>query len=79
MPDGGTVGTVHVEARLQAAGPGQGLWSAFWLAPVDKKYGSEWPLSGEVRAALPRGQPPVGAVGTGMSWRWLSGHHAEQC
>lgn len=40
---------MHVEARIQAAGPSQGVLSQLWMLPPDAKYGSDWPASGEVR------------------------------
>lgn len=49
LADGTTVDTVHVEARIQAAGPSQGVLSQLWMLPPDAKYGSDWPASGEVR------------------------------
>ncbi len=39
---------MRVEARIQVPQPGQGLWAAFWLSPLNFSYGG-WPLSGEVR------------------------------
>lgn len=50
LGDGTRVASVHIEAKVQAHRPGAGLWSAFWLAPKEKKYGA-WPQSGEVRLA----------------------------
>ena len=44
--------TVHVEARIQAAGPSQGVLSQLWMLPPDPKYGADWPASGEVRGRL---------------------------
>lgn len=51
LPNGaGPADTVHVEVRLRAAGPGQGLLSAAWMLPASPAaYGESWPLSGEVR------------------------------
>ncbi|GAB4822324.1 hypothetical protein N2152v2_009370 [Parachlorella kessleri] len=39
--------TIHVEARVQVPSPGQGIWPALWMFPVDLKYGA-WAASGEV-------------------------------
>lgn len=47
--------TVSIEARIQAAGPSQGVLSQLWMLPPDPKYGSDWPASGE--------------VGGGAAWR----------
>ena len=38
--------TVRIEARISLT-PGLGLWPAFWMLPLDKRYG-EWPASGEI-------------------------------
>lgn len=51
LPGGTTADTIHVESRIRAAGPGQGLWSALWLLPPSPAYGTGWPASGEVRFA----------------------------
>ncbi|KAI7837444.1 hypothetical protein COHA_008702 [Chlorella ohadii] len=48
LADGTVVETVHVEARIQAAGPSQGVLSQLWMLPPDGKYGSDWPASGEI-------------------------------
>lgn len=48
LPDGREATSIHVEARIQPPSPGQGLWAAFWLAPVDTAGYGLWPSSGEV-------------------------------
>lgn len=47
MPDGTTLDSVHVEAKVKVPQPGQGLWSSLILSPLQEKYGG-WPASGEV-------------------------------
>ncbi|PSC76960.1 (1-3)-beta-glucanase [Micractinium conductrix] len=47
LPGGGTTRSVHVEARMTAPPGGAGLWAAFWMQPVEEKYGG-WPASGEI-------------------------------
>jgi beta-glucanase (GH16 family) len=47
LPGGGTVRSLHVEARIEVPPGGPGLWAAFWMQAVDDKYGG-WPASGEV-------------------------------
>lgn len=47
LPDGATLGSLHVEARIQVPSPGQGLWAAFWMSPPSMMYGG-WPQSGEI-------------------------------
>lgn len=48
LPDGTVAETVSIEARIQAAGPSQGVLSQLWMLPPDPKYGSDWPASGEI-------------------------------
>lgn len=55
----------RMEAKMKVdAGKGyQGIWPAFWMLPVDLKYGT-WPLSGEIDILEARGREPNLADGT---------------
>ena len=43
-----------IEARIKLPA-GTGLWPAFWMQPVERKYGT-WPLSGEIDIMEARGR-----------------------
>ena len=44
----------RIEARMKLPA-GTGLWPAFWMQPVERKYGT-WPLSGEIDIMEARGR-----------------------
>lgn len=66
LPGGATAATIRIEARIQAAGPGQGLLSALWMLPTEPRYGAEWPASGEVRRHACRGTAEAMPCSSGL-------------
>jgi beta-glucanase (GH16 family) len=60
-------GRIELRAKLPA---GKGLWPAFWMLPVEEKYGP-WAASGEIDIMEFKGQEPNQVHGTlhfGSAW-----------
>lgn len=65
-----TYGKIEAKIKLPAGQGYEGIWPAFWMLPVDTKYGG-WPLSGEIDIMEARGRQPNIADGTihyGQAW-----------
>jgi len=45
--DGRTWNTIKIEASLKAPQPTVGTWAAYWMLPIDQRYGA-WATSGEI-------------------------------
>lgn len=56
-------GRMEAKMKIDAGKGYQGIWPAFWMLPVDLKYGT-WPLSGEIDILEARGREPNLADGT---------------